>query len=66
MKPLVDVMDMRERLNRAMNQASRRNDMVKLCNDIYLMQRERSSSFLGSKFNDWRILFILSGKILLL
>lgn len=54
MKPITSIKDLSARLQRAQREYTKRNNMVALCDEMYLMSRERKSSFLDSSITGWR------------
>jgi hypothetical protein len=54
MYPPKNAADMSDRLLKVKGQHQRRDDLIKLCNDMYKMRRERTSGYLGHNANTWR------------
>jgi len=54
MKPIKNYQDLSVRLNRLESQFAMRNKMVMLCDEMYLLKRERKSGYMGSKAAEWR------------
>lgn len=53
-KPVKDIQDLNARVTRAVERYRIRDNLVNLCDEMYLMKAERKSGFLQSKATAWR------------